>query len=280
MPNSFEEALLETNVEEPSTSSSFTDEALVINTKTRKIQIPPGFFLGVYNDKDVFSVPFVVERYFNEIDLSEFTIRINYINASGYGNVYEVVDPVVTEDMVSFEWVLGRGVLAKEGYVNFSVCMVKAGNDGTVEQEFNTTIATSNVLTGLEVDSTDNPEVYSVFATMRELATEAAASAEAVSDTQTEIEEYVENIEAQLRSFVGAPRVASSYEDMVNVDHIYVYVGNEEGYTYGDWYYYDGADWVSGGAYYSSVPSNISSFTNDVGYLTLATLPIYDGEVE
>lgn len=29
-----------------------------------------------------------------------------------------------------------------------------------------------------------------------------------------------------------------------------------------------------------TVPTNVSSFTNDAGYLTLATLPIYDGSVE
>lgn len=28
-----------------------------------------------------------------------------------------------------------------------------------------------------------------------------------------------------------------------------------------------------------TVPTNVSSFTNDAGYLTLATLPIYDGTV-
>lgn len=28
-----------------------------------------------------------------------------------------------------------------------------------------------------------------------------------------------------------------------------------------------------------TVPTNVSSFTNDAGYLTLSTLPIYDGSV-
>lgn len=28
------------------------------------------------------------------------------------------------------------------------------------------------------------------------------------------------------------------------------------------------------------VPTNVSAFTNDSGYLTLATLPVYDGTVE
>lgn len=29
-----------------------------------------------------------------------------------------------------------------------------------------------------------------------------------------------------------------------------------------------------------TVPTNVSSFTNDSGYLTLADLPIYDGTVQ
>ena len=28
------------------------------------------------------------------------------------------------------------------------------------------------------------------------------------------------------------------------------------------------------------IPTNVSSFSNDAGYLTLATLPIYDGTVQ
>jgi len=31
--------------------------------------------------------------------------------------------------------------------------------------------------------------------------------------------------------------------------------------------------------YAPSVPSNVSDFNNDAGYLTLSTLPIYDGTV-
>ena len=30
----------------------------------------------------------------------------------------------------------------------------------------------------------------------------------------------------------------------------------------------------------ADIPTNISSFNNDSGYLTLATLPIYDGSIE
>jgi hypothetical protein len=39
---------------------------------------------------------------------------------------------------------------------------------------------------------------------------------------------------------------------MSDTTKVYVYTGSETGYTYGDWYYYDGEDWVSGGEYAST----------------------------
>ena len=43
--------------------------------------------------------------------------------------------------------------------------------------------------------------------------------------------------------------VAKTVADMVDRFQIYVYVGNETGYTFGNWYYYNGSAWVSGGVY-------------------------------
>ena len=44
---------------------------------------------------------------------------------------------------------------------------------------------------------------------------------------------------------------------MTDTDKIYVYVGSETGYINGNWYYYDGTAWVSGGVY------NAVAFTTD-----------------
>ena len=43
--------------------------------------------------------------------------------------------------------------------------------------------------------------------------------------------------------------VARTSSDMINPSYIYLYVGSQSGYTFGDWYYYDGSNWVSGGVY-------------------------------
>lgn len=50
----------------------------------------------------------------------------------------------------------------------------------------------------------------------------------------------------------GAPLTAATAADMTDTTKVYVYVGSETGYTNGNWYYYDGSAWVSGGAYNST----------------------------
>ena len=51
---------------------------------------------------------------------------------------------------------------------------------------------------------------------------------------------------------VGTPLVAATAAAMTDQTKIYVYTGNETGYTAGDWYYYDGSAWADGGVYNSS----------------------------
>lgn len=54
-----------------------------------------------------------------------------------------------------------------------------------------------------------------------------------------------------LKSQIGSPLVASTAAEMTDTDKIYVYTGSETGYTNGNWYYYDGTAWASGGTYNS-----------------------------
>lgn len=62
-------------------------------------------------------------------------------------------------------------------------------------------------------------------------------------------EDDISSIQTTLQTFNGQPVVVDSVEDMTDYNIIYVYIGEEAGYTSGDWYYYDGEAWVSGGEY-------------------------------
>ena len=63
------------------------------------------------------------------------------------------------------------------------------------------------------------------------------------------IEEAVEAA-ANIKPY-GSPLVASTVAGMTDHEKVYVYVGSETGYTSGNWYYWDGSAWTSGGVYNS-----------------------------
>lgn len=49
----------------------------------------------------------------------------------------------------------------------------------------------------------------------------------------------------------GSPFTASTAAAMTDHDRVYVYTGSETGYTSGNWYYWNGTAWASGGVYNS-----------------------------
>lgn len=59
------------------------------------------------------------------------------------------------------------------------------------------------------------------------------------------------NLKQAILEKLGAPYAASTVSSMTDRTRIYVYTGDESGYTKGDWYYWNGSSWVSGGVYNS-----------------------------
>lgn len=72
-----------------------------------------------------------------------------------------------------------------------------------------------------------------------------ATNITANKDNITKVSQEVTSLKAS----VGSPLVASTFSAMTDTNKIYVYTGSESGYTNGNWYYYDGAKWTSGGIY-------------------------------
>lgn len=66
-----------------------------------------------------------------------------------------------------------------------------------------------------------------------------------IKSNETSVEQAVELVKQAEMGAHLAPTVA----DFVNKDLIYVYTGSETGYTAGNWYYWNGSAWTSGGAY-------------------------------
>lgn len=61
------------------------------------------------------------------------------------------------------------------------------------------------------------------------------------------------NVKQAIGRASGHATTANTAADMTDTTRIYVYTGSESGYTAGNWYYYDGSAWISGGQYTDGV---------------------------
>ena len=137
-----------------------------VDDDTRMVTIPEKYKkLGSESDEKAkrvwFRFPKMVGN--NGIDLSAVSVRVNFRNANGDGDIYMVQDLAVDGDYVVFSWELSRKVTAYKGNVGFVVCAVKSSADGTAKNEWNTTLNRECVvLEGLEVTeqiTQENPDI-------------------------------------------------------------------------------------------------------------------------
>lgn len=132
---------------------SVVDKTLVISHDLRTINIPSSVRnLGVESDDDVLRLDFKMPRYLGDIDLSKFSIRINYINAKAESDIFTVNNPAIGAQYITFSWLVGPTATRYKGDIKFNVCLRILDSDGYVDREYNTTPATLPVLEGLEVD--------------------------------------------------------------------------------------------------------------------------------
>lgn len=129
------------------------DGYCIIDPETRVITIPPEYqLLGVESDEKAeriyFKCPKIVG---DDIDLSKLALRVNFRNAGQVVDQYLVDDVAVDGDNITFSWLLSRRVTQYEGDVNFIVCAVRVSGE-TITNEWNTTLATAQVLEGLEAE--------------------------------------------------------------------------------------------------------------------------------
>ena len=149
-----EKELLKEIQEEPEIYAD-TEEFCTINPETRIITVPTSKrILGTESDQETnrlyFKCPKVVG---DNIDLSLFSLRINYQNAGNKKDQYLVEDVKEEGDNITFSWLLKRNVTAYKGNVKFILCAVKTTEDGIIKNEWNTTLNTEcESLEGMEVD--------------------------------------------------------------------------------------------------------------------------------
>lgn len=188
----------------PETYLDTAEKYLVIDNDLRTIIIPAGItIIGVESDDGVNRLHFKMPRTYGEFDLSEFTIRINFMNRKKVNGIYVanaykdgtylVDDAEVDGDYIKFSWLVGRNAVKYMGDTKFIVCLKKTDSDGIVVKEFNTSLAILPSLEGLEVgtpepDEDDKDVIAQLLAITEAKSNEAV---QAVEDAKTQALEEI-----------------------------------------------------------------------------------------
>lgn len=203
-----------------------TEDICVIDSNLRIASIPEQFkILGVEHDKDVRVIQFKLPKMYKDLDLSAFTISVNFLNAKNEKGRYLVTDKSVSGDQICFSWSVGNIAVRYKGNTRFIVCMRLTGSDGEIQKEFNTTLATMTVLEGLEVDNPvieqgEKDIVAQLLQIVDEKSKEAVnavknagtAQKTAVEGAGTQAVENVENAQQAAAEAVGAAKTAAVQE--------------------------------------------------------------------
>ena len=166
-----EEALMVAQV-----NDTWIDDVVVIDNDLRTIIIPESItLLGVESDENVQTLHFQMPKTYKGLDLSEFDIRINYMNANNVGDTYAVDDSEISGENIVFTWTVGRVACMYKGNTKFIVCLKKKDASGNVLKEFNTSLASLPVLEGLETTESvvaENPDIIEQILTRLDNVTE------------------------------------------------------------------------------------------------------------
>lgn len=206
--------------EEPVVMPTPEEYCMLESDTTRRILVPEKYsILGVESDEKVKTIKFAFPLYVDDgrLNLLHYDIRINYMTANpdiennkdqvrvqDLHGVTGMNEEGVLEEYVVFEWLLSRRVTQYKGTITFIVCAVTSNDDGTITTEWNTTLATSECIEGLEVSLNENEETQARDLLKELLANLNNSKNDAITEiTQTKTQ-VISDIEAEGQTQISA----------------------------------------------------------------------------
>lgn len=149
------DATLGTMVLGTSAYDSDVEEHIVIQPN-RYIIVPEALKrIAVQHDHNIETVTFDCPRYWDEHDMSEMKIYINYIRADNEPGTYPIDNGVTVDEendtIMHFDWTITNDVTQVNGNIVFLVCVKKVDDEGNEENHWNSELNTDMYVSkGLE----------------------------------------------------------------------------------------------------------------------------------
>lgn len=223
----------------------------IVDIASREVSFQENYKIAAY-DHNVDVIHFSVEP-IEDFSLDTSSIKIAAQGPNKARHDY-AVDPSTVQieeetGYITFDWPIPAGVTempldtfkyGDTGQLIFAVC-AEIISGSTVSKAWHSDDGIITVVAHLEPEAGggEDPE-------------EVATNAQKIAQLQTNVAVMDTQIGALAN---GSPTPVATVAEMTDESAVYLYTGSETGYTAGNWYYYDGSAWTSGGTYGGAVTS-------------------------
>lgn len=173
-------------------TSEIDAEGHIVIDEDRYITVPDELKrLAVQYDHNIETVTFDCPRYWDDVDMSEMRIYINYSRADDYSGCYEAKNIHIDESdetIMHFDWTITRNVTDCPGKIKFLVCIKTADEEGNETTHWNSELCSECYISkGLECDETlleQYPDI--IYQLKEEITAKLAAEIPTVDSTLTQ----------------------------------------------------------------------------------------------
>ena len=142
-----------------------SEEPHIVIDDNRIVTVPDKLKrLAVQYDHDIETVTFDCPRYWDDLDMSQMKIYINYLRSDTYTGTYKAQNITVDETddtIMHFTWTVSKNVSLIFGKIVFLVCVRKNDESGNEVNHWNSELCKDcYVSEGLEVDGEELKELY------------------------------------------------------------------------------------------------------------------------
>jgi len=229
----------------------------IVDVASREVSFQDTYRIASY-DHNVDVIHFSVEPIEDfSLDLSSIKIAAQGPNKARHDYAVDPSTVAIEEETgyITFDWPIPAGVTempigtfkyGDKGQLIFAVCAEIISGD-TVSKAWHSDDGIITVVAHLEPESGDGEDPE-----------EEATNAQKIAQLQTDVAVINTQISALGN---GSPTPVATVAEMTDESAVYLYTGSETGYTAGNWYYYDGTAWTSGGQYGGAVTDTTLSIS-------------------
>ena len=140
-------------IENTASSIPTTETIIEIDSENRLINVPEEMKdIAVSGDHVSETLYFKISRFFDNQDFSEHNCIIRVINAGKEYVECNAINVVVTDDYITFAWLIDKNVTRYSGTIEFTI-QFETINDTVIEYQWQTTPAQLNILKGIDIEN-------------------------------------------------------------------------------------------------------------------------------